>query len=207
MLDLLIKSAVRRKVLGLFAINTDQELYAGQVAREIDESPHAVGLELVYLTKSQFLKKIEKGQHVFYQWNEGNPYASLLKQAVDKMRERGDKEMLSLRDLQRQQELQENLTRVLEYLKKYYDPEKVILFGSLASGKVGPYSDIDLVVIKKTTLPYFKRIRQLVRLLDYDVGIDFFVYTPEEFAESVQIKRFFSEEILKKGKVLYEKAA
>lgn len=207
MLDLLIKSAVRRKILGLFAINSDQELYAGQVAKEIDESPHATGLELAYLTKSQFLKKVEKGQHIFYQWNKAHPYASLLQETIVKMCEGGNGEMLSLRDLQRHQELQKNLDHVLEDLKKYYDPEKVILFGSLATGRVGPYSDIDLVVIKKTSLPYFKRIRQLVELLDYDVGIDFFVYTPEEFAEAVQIKPFFSKEILKKGKILYEKAA
>lgn len=207
MLDLLIKSAVRRKILGLFAINPDQELYAGQVAREIEESPHAVGLELAYLTKSQFLGKVEKGRHVFYRWNETHPYAALLKNIVDKMRSNGNKEMRALRDLKYRQELQKNLDRVLKDLKTYYDPEKVILFGSMASGRISPDSDIDLVVIKKTPLPYFKRIRQLVDLLHYDVGIDFFVYTPEEFAESVQIKRFFSEEILKKGKVLYEKAA
>lgn len=203
MLDLLIKSAVRRKVLGFFAINPDQELYAAQVAKEIDESPHAVGLELNYLVQCRFLNKTEDN----YRWNADHPYASLLKEIFRKMREEGNREILSLSDLKWRRELQKNLEHVLEDIKKYYDPEKIILFGSLASGKVGPYSDIDLVVIKKTSLPYFKRVQQLVRLLDYNVGIDFFVYTPEEFEEASQVKLFFREEILKKGEVLYEKAA
>ncbi len=123
------------------------------------------------------------------------------------MREEGNKEIRDLPDLTRRVEIERNLRQVLEGLKKYYDPEKVILFGSAATGKVGPYSDIDLVVIKKTSLPYFERISQLVDLLDYDIGVDFLVYSPEEFDRAVRERRFFREEIIKKGKVLYEKAA
>lgn len=207
MMDLLVKSAVRRKILGLFAINPDQELYAGQVAKEIDESPHATGLELCYLAQSGFLAKRKQGNHVYYYWNKEYPYAVKLKEIFEQMREEKNKELVLISDLSRKQRLEENLKKVLDGIKKYYQPEKIILFGSLAIGKVGPYSDIDLVIIKKTSLPYFKRIRQLVRLLDYDVGIDFFVYTPEEFEEASETKLFFKEEILKKGQVLYDKAA
>jgi len=203
MLDLLVKSAVRRKVLGLFALNPDQELYAAQVAREIEESPHAVGLELKYLVKCGFLSKTDNN----YRWKVDHPYATLLKEIIEQMREEKNKELVSIADLGRRHKLRENLKKVLEDIKKYYQPEKIILFGSLASGKVGPYSDIDLIIIKKTSLPYFKRIRQLVDLLDYNVGIDFIVHTPEEFEEASQSKLFFKEEILKKGEVLYEKAA
>lgn len=63
------------------------------------------------------------------------------------------------------------------------------------------------MAIKQTSLPYFKCVRELVDLLHYNVGIDFFVYTPQEFSEAVRTKLFFSKEIVKKGKTLYEKDA
>jgi len=207
MLDLLVISAVRRKVVALFAINPDHELYPRQIAQIISESPHAVGLELKYLTEGGLLKKLERGNRVFYKFNEGYPYASLIKDTVKKMLQEGDHEVAALPDLSRKELLDENLKRVVEDIKKYYDPGRIIVFGSVVTGKVGPYSDIDLVLIKKTSVPYFKRAQQLVDLLDYDVDIDFMIYTPEEFERSVKEKRFFSEEILKKGRVLYEKAA
>jgi len=41
-----------------------------------------------------------------------------------------------------------SLDYILNRLKKY-KPEKIILFGSHARGSSDPYSDIDLVIIKK----------------------------------------------------------
>lgn len=207
MLDLLIKSPVRRKILGLFSLNPEAQLFAGEVALEIGGHPYAVGIELNSLAKGGVLKKLERGRQVFYRWNESYPYAPELKAITERMRDAGVPEFREISDLKRREEIQRNLQQVLEGLKKYYDPEKVILFGSAASGKVGPYSDIDLIVIKKTSLPYFDRVEQVVNLLDYDIDIDFLVYTPEEFEKAVRERRFFQEEIIKRGKVIYEKAA
>ncbi|MBI5300392.1 MAG: nucleotidyltransferase domain-containing protein [Deltaproteobacteria bacterium] len=202
-----MKSVVRRKIVGLFALNNNHSFYPRQVALAIDESPHAVGLELRFLCKGGLLKSAPEGGRTYYQWNEAYPFAEALQRIVAKMRERGAKEFVLLPDIAQRKRLEENLKRVLEDLKKFYDPDKVILFGSVASGAIGPHSDIDLVIIKKTTLPYFKRVRQLTELLRYDVDIDFFVYTPDEFDEVSKQKRFFRQEILKKGKIIYEKAA
>ncbi len=207
MLDLLIKSSVRRKVVGLFALNPAEELYARQVAKEIDESPHAVGLELAYLVKGGILKRIERGRHVDYQWNPRYPYAPLLREAVEKMRRLGDQETQSLPDLLQRRRIEDNLRRIVQDIKKYYAPEKIIVFGSAAAGRVGPYSDIDMAVIKETATPFFKRGAELADLLDYDVGLDLLVYTPEEFRRAAEEKSFFKNEILRKGKVLYDKTA
>jgi len=207
MLDLLVKSVVRRKIVGLFVLNPDQELYARQIAQIISEAPHAVGLELHYLKDGGFLDTTQRGRQIYYKLQSDYPYASELKTIIKMMQTEGNKEMRSLPDISHKQRLEETLKKVVEDIKEYYDPSKIIVFGSAAKGNVGPYSDIDLVVIKKTALPYFKRVQQLVDALDYDVDIDFLVYTPEEFAKALEEKRFFSEEILKKGKVLYEKAA
>lgn len=207
MLELLIKSPTRRKILGLFIFNQDHELYPGQVANEIDESPSVVGLELAALAKGGLLAQRKEGRRIYYKSSCTLSWISPLREILERMRDEGDQELRGIPDLTRRREIERNLQQVLEGLKKYYDPDKVILFGSAATGKVGPYSDIDLVVIKETDLPFMKRSLQLVDLLDYDISIDFLVYTPDEFASAVRERRFFQDEILKKGKVLYEKQA
>lgn len=45
--------------------------------------------------------------------------------------------------------LDAELKKIVEVLKQEYDPEKIILFGSLLDGNIHEYSDIDLLIIKK----------------------------------------------------------
>jgi predicted nucleotidyltransferase len=42
------------------------------------------------------------------------------------------------------------MQRIVTQISHKYSPEKIILFGSLASGRAADASDIDLLVIKKT---------------------------------------------------------
>ena len=106
--------------------------------------------------------------------------------------------------LQRKQRLEYNLKKVVASLKEKYHPEKIILFGSMASGDITETSDIDLLIIKETTKGFFDRLREVVTLCDYNVGVDIIVYTPEEYERACEKSLFFREEILKKGKVIYE---
>ncbi len=60
-------------------------------------------------------------------------------------------------------------------------PEKVILFGSNAQGTFKQDSDLDLLVIKASSLRRDKRDRRIRNLLsDIIFPMDIFVYTPEE---------------------------
>lgn len=207
MLGLLVKSVVRRKIVGLFALNSRREMYLRQVAREIEESPHAVGLELKHLNAGGLLDRIERGHQYLYKWNDRYPFASILRETVGKMLAAGDSEMKKIPDIGRRERLEKNLKGVVEDIVRYFDPKRIILFGSLAGGHVGSCSDIDLVIIKETSKPFLKRAAQFIDVLDYDVDIDFFIYTPREFEEALKNRKFFQVEIAKKGKVLYEKAA
>ncbi|MFN0118047.1 MAG: nucleotidyltransferase domain-containing protein [Elusimicrobiota bacterium] len=110
-------------------------------------------------------------------------------------------------DNKRKKELQINLKRVLKDLTTKYKPERIILFGSFASGKIHSFSDIDLLIVKKTKKKYFDRIREIVGLCEYDIGIDFLVYTPQELKHELKQNSFLKDEILLKGKVLYHAAA
>jgi predicted nucleotidyltransferase len=101
--------------------------------------------------------------------------------------------------------LEEELRRIVERLKNEYHPHKIILFGSLAEGKIDENSDIDLVVVKQTKKNPWERMKEVDYLIEHKVPVELLVYTPQEIKERVEINDFFVKEILKKGKVLYEK--
>ncbi len=102
--------------------------------------------------------------------------------------------------------LTEELERYLRLLVAHEQPDRVIVFGSLATGDVHPWSDIDLVIVKPTSLPFWKRLRRVRQLLKPQVGTDILYYTPEEFAKLQQERVFVREEIAGRGKVVYERA-
>lgn len=105
----------------------------------------------------------------------------------------------------RQALLDAELKRYLRLLREEYDPDRILLFGSLASGETDDWSDIDLVIVKETDSRFLDRTREVMQLLQPRVGVDILVYTPAEFAQLAQQRAFVREEIVAKGKVLYER--
>jgi len=57
------------------------------------------------------------------------------------------------------------LKRVIECIKKY-DPERIILFGSCARREEDRYSDLDLVIIKRTDERFLERLVAVAKLLE-----------------------------------------
>ncbi len=103
--------------------------------------------------------------------------------------------------------LDQELSRCLDVLKTKGNPEKVILFGTMAKGGVSEWSDIDLVVVEETSLPFFQRLRQVRKLLRPQVAMDVIVYTPDEFENMRKDRPFIKDEVVDNGKVLYERNA
>ncbi|MCX5977656.1 MAG: nucleotidyltransferase domain-containing protein [Coprothermobacterota bacterium] len=106
----------------------------------------------------------------------------------------------------RKQLLEDELQRYLHIFRSMPEAERVILFGSMADGPVGFESDIDLVVVMRSELSFWPRLIKLRRRLGPKVGLDLLVYSPEEFAKLCEERLFFRDEILTKGRVLYERA-
>ncbi len=107
---------------------------------------------------------------------------------------------------ERQAKLNQALQRILLTLAAEYQPEKVILFGSMAHASIGEWSDLDLVIIKDTPRPFLQRLKEVALLCRAPVGVDYLVYTPDEFAQMIADRNpFILEEVLRKGKVLYER--
>jgi predicted nucleotidyltransferase len=106
---------------------------------------------------------------------------------------------------ERKNALKAEFKRILDIIIEKYKPEKVILFGSFAAGDIHEWSDIDMVIIKETSLRPIDRCVELSRLVEPKVGIDFFIYTPDEYKNLLSEKYTFLINIIKKGKVVYEK--
>ena len=103
---------------------------------------------------------------------------------------------------QRKKDYLEKLPQIVAALKKGYKPEKIILFGSLLDEK-RPSSDIDLFLVKKTTLKRLgDRAVEARKYIPFpEIPVDLIIYTPEEVerlkGNSIMLHQVF------KGKVLY----
>jgi predicted nucleotidyltransferase len=98
------------------------------------------------------------------------------------------------------------IRRIGETLKERYRPEKIILFGSWAGGRPGRSSDIDLLIVKRTTQSFHRRlaaVRQLVSPYRRGIPFDPIVVTPQELSQRLAHGDQFLATILQSGKVLY----
>lgn len=102
----------------------------------------------------------------------------------------------------RRKDLEQELERILPLLIEF-GVKKIILFGSLSTNKVHRSSDIDLMIIKESNKRFLDRPDELYKVIRPNYGIDFFVYTPEEFRE-MSLTNPFVKRAIKEGRLLYE---
>ncbi len=98
------------------------------------------------------------------------------------------------------------IDKIVSRLVDAYGPEKVFLFGSYAYGEPHADSDLDILIIKKTSDRFIDRlinVRRIVSDPERSIPFDPIVLTPDEVAERLAIGDQFIEEIVKKGEVLY----
>jgi predicted nucleotidyltransferase len=101
---------------------------------------------------------------------------------------------------------QKEIQRITQEIVKKYKPEKIILFGSFATGKRKENSDVDLVVIKKTKKKFGARLFEVCQYIHSWLGTDILVYTPKEWEKGLKKNYYFFKEIDQKGKLIYEKS-
>lgn len=85
-----------------------------------------------------------------------------------------------------------------------FSPERIVLFGSYASGKPTPDSDVDLLIV----MPFEGRsVNQSVEMrlkLRPPFPVDLIVRTPEAVQKRLEMGDTFMRDVLSDGKVLYE---
>ena len=85
-----------------------------------------------------------------------------------------------------------------------YHPEKIILFGSQASGQATPDSDIDLLVVMPFDGHPLTQSAQMLKQLNLLLPIDLVVSTPQHVQQRLAIGDKFIRTILESGVVLYD---
>ena len=91
--------------------------------------------------------------------------------------------------------------------------EKIILFGSYAEGNMQDDSDLDIIVVtiddyvpatNREKMDLHHKYNQLIKRFRKDISIDMIVYTKSMYQKLQESGSLFSNEINRKGKVLYE---
>jgi len=98
--------------------------------------------------------------------------------------------------------LQEIVRRLVEAI----DPDRIILFGSRARGDARPDSDIDLLIVKDTDQPAYRRAIPAYRALSgLGVPKDIIWRTPAEVEDWSRVATYVTTRALQEGRILYEK--
>jgi len=99
----------------------------------------------------------------------------------------------------RRTELETELKRIKQKLIEI-GAKKIVVFGSYVHGNIHPYSDLDILAIIPSKLPFVKRMLHINRQILSIANI--IVYTPKEF--ETKRHNWFIQEILKEGLTIHD---
>lgn len=94
---------------------------------------------------------------------------------------------------------------VVARIRTVMDPDAIVVFGSRGRGQASPESDLDLIVIARSSAPRHCRaipVRRALRGLA--VPQDILVYTPAEVDEWRTAPTSLVATALREGRVIYE---
>ncbi len=95
------------------------------------------------------------------------------------------------------------IRRFARQIAEKFRPDKIILFGSYASGNPHAESDVNLLVV----MPARNEIDQAVRIVlafESPFSLDLIVRTPKRIERDLKDGDWFLNEVLAKGDILYE---
>lgn len=99
---------------------------------------------------------------------------------------------------------EDRLREVVRRIVEAFDPERIILFGSYASGEPTPDSDVDLLVVMEDGKRPAERRMLVSRLFrPRPFPMDILVYTPAEIQRALASHDPFILEALESGRTLY----
>lgn len=101
-----------------------------------------------------------------------------------------------------EEEMRDKLKEIAERLKEEYKAERIILFGSHATGEATEDSDVDILVIAPAKERFFERsakVLELTRSLYAGFGLSPIVLRPEEVEQRLKIGDQFIQGIIDNG--------
>jgi predicted nucleotidyltransferase len=181
MLEMLIPSQTRVRLLTLFLLNPGTEYYIREIERVTGENFSAIHSELKNLETFGLLSKTRKGKQIFYTVNRGFFLYDELQRIILKT---------------------EGVVQVLQdSLKDKVDISRMFIYGSFASGKAGPESDIDLFIVgtidEDDLIPVVNKAEELLHR-----EINYTLMGEEEFTNRIRNKDPFVSNVMKELKVI-----
>jgi len=181
MLESIIGSKTRVKILALFLFNPDRKFYVRELARKTGGNINSVRRELQRLESIGLLKSETAGNMKYYVADKKMPIYEELKGMFLKTEGVGEV-------------IKENLSGLGEV-------KLALIYGSFAKGEERLGSDIDLMIVgdvdEKKLIPIVRKVeRQLSRDINYTL------FTPGEFESRVRKKDPFVSDVLKEKKIL-----
>jgi uncharacterized protein len=95
------------------------------------------------------------------------------------------------------------IRRFARQIAERFRPEKIILFGSYAYGRPHAESDVDLLVIMPARNEISKSVA-ITLAFDPPFALDLIVRTPQHVERGLREGDWFLQEVIARGKVLYE---
>ena len=101
-------------------------------------------------------------------------------------------------------ELPKTVQLFYQQIAREFQPERIVLFGSYANGIPNQYSDVDLLVIMPFEGSPLQQAARIISRLNPQLSVDLIVRTPEQVRDRLAMKDSFIEEIMERGKTVYE---
>lgn len=98
------------------------------------------------------------------------------------------------------------LDRVIRRVVQVAQPEKIILFGSAAQGRMGPHSDLDLLVVRDGVDALDLMGEIYLNLRGVGAAVDAIVASPDDLERYRDSHGMLIREALREGRVVYEAA-
>jgi len=98
------------------------------------------------------------------------------------------------------------ISNLVDKIASNVNPDKIYLIGSYATGLANEDSDIDLLVVKESDEPKYKRSIEIQRLLiGSKLPVDIVVYTNDEFENEKLKGNSFINSAIKGAQLMYER--
>jgi len=178
MLEYLITSRAKRKLLKLFITNPDRNFYGREISKLTSESPNGVRRELANLEKAGLVKSRSEGNLKYYSLVQSFPFYPELKKIIYATIGLGD--------------------YLVEKFKDPHQIELAFIYGSVARNEETSRSDIDLFVVGEIDEA---ELHSLVSQVEADIkrSINYVLMSGKEFQRRLNegetfVKRIMSEE-------------
>jgi len=183
MLEHLITSKAKRRLLKLFITNPDSDFYTREIAKLTGESPNGVRRELAHLEKVGLVTSRREGNLKYYSLVKDFPFYPELKKIIYATVGLGD------------------------YLSaKFKEPRQIelaFIYGSVAKNGETAKSDIDLFIVGEIDE---SELHNLVSQVEADIrrSINYVLMSKDEFHKRLSEGESFVKRVMKEEKIVLQ---